>query len=266
MDRRAEYVELHQEWRSIATAFGIYTDAVNAELAEALRSRGIEAGKSKGRTRTKAYRSLLHPGDPREVLVASVEMLSDDERREVIAPYATSHEAAQVRYQMLSKAYDRTLDELAGIVEPKARADAARVATCVHTSTYSTQGFGATRYAERSARMIAADYQRANQGVAVTVVRNVEPGDAPRGPYATFPPSERFDILVAVETEADVDLVRRRAAASPITLREWVKQCWGSGVNPRVYMPLLPVGYEAKEGLDFFGGETRSAKAAGGAS
>ena len=42
-----------------------------------------------------------------------------------------------------------------------------------------------------------------------------------------------------------------------LSLCEWVRLCWKRGVNPRVYNPFLPVGYEEKVGLDFFGGEFR---------
>lgn len=38
-------------------------------------------------------------------------------------------------------------------------------------------------------------------------------------------------------------------------LREWVKGCWRRGVNPRVYNPFLPHGYEERVGLDYFGNE-----------
>jgi len=40
------------------------------------------------------------------------------------------------------------------------------------------------------------------------------------------------------------------------TLREQVRLCWKRGVNPRVYSPFLPHGYEQSVGLDYFGGET----------
>lgn len=41
----------------------------------------------------------------------------------------------------------------------------------------------------------------------------------------------------------------------PPTIREQVKMCWGRGINPRVYCPFLPHGYEGKVGLDFFGND-----------
>lgn len=36
-------------------------------------------------------------------------------------------------------------------------------------------------------------------------------------------------------------------------LVETVRKCWARGVNPRVYFPFLPHGYEAQHGLDYFG-------------
>ena len=41
------------------------------------------------------------------------------------------------------------------------------------------------------------------------------------------------------------------------SLREWVRQCWERGVNPRVSMPFLPQSFEEENGLDFFGGDLR---------
>lgn len=37
------------------------------------------------------------------------------------------------------------------------------------------------------------------------------------------------------------------------SLKEWMKACWNSGVNPRVYNPFLPNDLEEKIGIDHFG-------------
>ncbi len=52
------------------------------------------------------------------------------------------------------------------------------------------------------------------------------------------------------------EIVRRKPG---LTLRDWVKAQWKRGVNPRVISPFLSPDYEAKNGLDYFGGELKKA-------
>jgi len=61
-----------------------------------------------------------------------------------------------------------------------------------------------------------------------------------------------FEVWVATD-EAGAEAIARR----PESLREFLRSCWGAGVNPRVYDPFLPVGLEERLGLDFFGREVR---------
>ena len=42
-------------------------------------------------------------------------------------------------------------------------------------------------------------------------------------------------------------------------LREQVRRSWARGVNPRVFNPFLPHGYEEQEGIDYFGRDLRGA-------
>jgi hypothetical protein len=113
--------------------------------------------------------------------------------------------------------------------------------------TYSTQGYGASKYAQGIAEEIA-DKARA-VGLPVRVER--EHGErSERGTY----PSARW--AVYVETDA---LTARAIEYLPgPSVREWVRLCWKRGVNPRVYCPFLPVGYEEQAGLDHFGGERKA--------
>ena len=46
-------------------------------------------------------------------------------------------------------------------------------------------------------------------------------------------------------------------------LREYVRDCWRRGVNPRVYLPFLPYGYEAEVGIDEFGHDLHAKVATG---
>lgn len=48
------------------------------------------------------------------------------------------------------------------------------------------------------------------------------------------------------------DVIKR---LPPPPLVEFVRKCWGKGVNPRVYYPGLDTGFESEHGLDYFGGQ-----------
>lgn len=47
------------------------------------------------------------------------------------------------------------------------------------------------------------------------------------------------------------------ASGKGFTLREFLKACWGHGVNPRVLSPQIPHGLEERYGLDYFGNEVK---------
>lgn len=73
------------------------------------------------------------------------------------------------------------------------------------------------------------------------------------------PVSERYVSTgwrVLVEVAEDLDLLILAKMPGP-PLREQVRRCWARGVNPRVYNPFLPHGYEERVGLDYFGGEVK---------
>jgi hypothetical protein len=104
-------------------------------------------------------------------------------------------------------------------------------------STYGSQGFGAAKYAQGAVELVA-DVARA-QGVEV----EVRPLDDGRG----------YQARAKVAGQVDVEILRRKG----LSLREQVRMCWKRGVNPRVYNPFLPHGYEERAGLDFYGGEVK---------
>lgn len=62
---------------------------------------------------------------------------------------------------------------------------------------------------------------------------------------------------VAVRNE----LHGRAAKRKGVDMVELVRLCWSKGLNPRVYFPYLPHGFEERHGLDFFGGRKVPAKA-----
>jgi hypothetical protein len=60
-----------------------------------------------------------------------------------------------------------------------------------------------------------------------------------------------FHVTALVSDPIDVVIIKNKKEL----LRDWLKNCWKRGVNPRVYNPWLPVGLEDKMGLDYFGNE-----------
>lgn len=113
-----------------------------------------------------------------------------------------------------------------------------------HEGDYRSQGYGASRYAEGSVQL-DADVARAEgfvDGVDLLVLR----GEGARGS------GDQWLAVVRVEHELDVEILRRLPG---LPLREQVRLCWKRGVNPRVYLPGLPHGFEERTGLDYFGGE-----------
>lgn len=112
---------------------------------------------------------------------------------------------------------------------------------------YRSQGFGALHYAEGAVQFLA-DVARAQgfvDGVDLVVLTA----------------RDYDDVVVAavrVADAVDAEILRR---CPPPSLREQVRLCWKRGVNPRVYNPFLPHGYEEQVGLDFFGGDLRATAA-----
>jgi len=124
------------------------------------------------------------------------------------------------------------------------------------SSTYSTQGYGSDRYAKGAADMRADMFREAGFEVHIRRVEH----DAircmasyTRPIYTTHIP---VDYQVWVKGENVAGEFTPYAATHPFA--ETVRRCWERGVNPRVYWPLLPHGYEEKHGFDYFGRKTTS--------
>ena len=106
----------------------------------------------------------------------------------------------------------------------------------VSTATYSEHGQGAEMYARTKAEMIAAE--AAEHGVK-TEVRQEEGS---------------FTAVAFVKDISDAWLIGMKPRWQ---LREMVRQCWLRGVNPRVYNPAVPQGFETAQGIDFSGRDLR---------
>jgi hypothetical protein len=106
----------------------------------------------------------------------------------------------------------------------------------VYTRDYNTQGWGANQYAEARAREVAEQFELAGFKAEVKPVLNDKGAVFMREVFANTTPDQRELVL-----------------DKPCDMVEWVRLCWKRGVNPRVYNPWLPHGFEAEHGLDFFG-------------
>lgn len=110
----------------------------------------------------------------------------------------------------------------------------------VWESTYRSQGFGARKYAQMNAENMA-DHARYYE-IPVEVRQSEK--------KLTNVTLCDFGIW-AKTTREGWELIRHLPGPST---KEWVRMCWKRGVNPRVYNPFLPYGYEEQNGLDYFGG------------
>ncbi len=120
----------------------------------------------------------------------------------------------------------------------------------VSTSSYRSQGYGCAKYTREAAQ----DYvhHAARHGVRGEV------RDVALAQRTDLTDLSHCDVYVLVAGDRDVALLHDKPDDVP--LREWVRLCWKRGVNPRVYNPYLPHGYEEQNGLDFFGGERCAAR------
>jgi hypothetical protein len=116
--------------------------------------------------------------------------------------------------------------------------------TSVCTVSYNSQGFSASQYAKGAAEMSADAARLAN--VPVSVVRRLQ---APTLPWSSAP-LEYWDVVVRVQEQLDFEILKLRPEPP---LKEQVRLCWARGVNPRVYNPFLPYGYEKENGITYEG-------------
>lgn len=260
MNAREAYDEAYALWVAASAA---YHDAVDAweRAAKAAVIEGALAfvaslpGDERRRYRArKAYRVLADGSRGADERQSAAYRLLDADTFEVLAaPHRAEGDALSARWQAVRPALDAALTEAAQAA-PIAAGPEREVRT-VWTSTYSTQGYGASRYARASADMAASELR--TLGVDARIERRVLPGaPAARGPWSTYEPGEHFVVLAHLASIADVELVRRRK----VPLRAWVAACWAAGVNPRVYDPFLPAGLEERLGLDYQGRDVSPAR------
>ncbi len=151
------------------------------------------------------------------------------------------------QHQAQLKTIDATLASLAETL-PVWTNGTLRKAMIASAHTFMSQGYGASRYADRQAQMIA---DKARYHGLTAEVR----------PEGTARTENRWgityqDYAVWVNTDEDGwELLRRKAE---VPLKEWLRLCWKRGVNPRVYDPFLRPGLEEELGIDYFGNDVTS--------
>lgn len=114
----------------------------------------------------------------------------------------------------------------------------------VSENAYRTQGHGAMKYARGEAEEHADALAAA--GIPVAVAEVSYPSAVQNGRPL------RAVVVNAQCTGYDAEAVHRRALLEG-SIVEWVRRCWARGLNPRVYNPHLPHGFEEQYGLDYLG-------------
>lgn len=248
-DARARFVEVRGEWRAIEGAWSSYAESVERERVEALVAAAL--GK-RDKRRTKGY-GRLGAVEQDERRMGAYAVLGAEAADAITAPYRQQIEDGYARYTEVRDAYKSAIREAGRAAEP--RTGAPRLYSTTYASSYSTQGYGASRYARTSAELDVTAL--AALGVAAEVRRVVSERTSPRAQWETYEPGERYEVWAALDSEDDVEICKCR----PLSVRDVVKGCWSRGENPRVYMPFLPYGYEASVGLDYQGRDVDAAKA-----
>jgi hypothetical protein len=109
------------------------------------------------------------------------------------------------------------------------------------THAYASQGFGAVRYAEGKA--ILESLKPAHYGIKYEIEKQHLSYCRQYGVESAI-----FKVVVQLE-ELDTLVLKFKPEA---TLKEFVSGCWKRGLNPRVYYPLLPHGFEEEMGISHF--------------
>lgn len=113
------------------------------------------------------------------------------------------------------------------------------------TGDYRSVGFGADKYARHAVESSILHAQA--HGIPAHL--RVRQERYTHYPYIGYPKVEHgcttyFEAWVALD-KIGVEILRRKT----VSVVEWVRNCWANGVNPRVYQPFLPYGFEEKHGI-----------------
>ncbi len=236
MEARSRYVELRASKDAHYRASLEWERKAHDALVDALVGQAC-AGKP-ARRRSKAVTSRDFYGLSKLVGDALRERIQAD----VLAEYAPKRDAEWAAYLAAKQALPGIGKDAAILAHPTAPDTLLKVYE-VWDVTYQSQGFSAGTYARGSAELEADRLRLA--GIPCEVVRSDE--------------IKGYLVRAAVWCDVDVDLCRHLPAPS---LRQQVALCWQRGVNPRVFNPLLPHGYEQSVGLDYQGRDVAPSKGA----
>lgn len=145
------------------------------------------------------------------------------------------------------KALEAKLVELAGQATPVA-SDEWTMAYTVDNGAYRSVDMGSGTYAHNEAKNQVLHYQHQGLEAELRIERRERPSSlaSQRGK-----PFKWTDYEVWVKANPiDIKIADRRPGMSMV---EWVASCWKSGVNPRVYQPFLPHGFEEAHGIGWNG-------------
>jgi hypothetical protein len=119
----------------------------------------------------------------------------------------------------------------------------------VSDSDYMSQGFGAAKYAESSAKSRMRDFLLHTADVKIEEQFH----EFNKPVYGGSKGWKEWRVMV-LTTKIGIGIITRKKGEN---LKEFVKNCWKSGTNPRVFLPFLRVGIEDELGLDYFGNEKK---------
>lgn len=237
MEARSRYVELRASKDAHYRASLEWERKAHEALVDALV--GQACADKPARRQSKAVTSRDFYGLSKLVGDALRERIQAD----VLAEYAPKRDAEWDAFLAAKRALPGIGKDAAILAHPTAPDTLLKVYE-VWDATYQSQGFGAGTYARNAAELEVADRLRL-AGIPCEVVRSDE--------------IKGYLVRAAVWCDVDVDLCRHLPAPS---LRQQVALCWQRGVNPRVYDPFLPHGYEQSVGLDYQGRDVAPSKGA----
>lgn len=148
------------------------------------------------------------------------------------------------RYRKRKKLTEEKLCSLAREIEVTPSSDRYTYVDCISSSDYHTQT-NEHKYASEHAQRIADKFERYDIPSYVRQVVRSKGRDILRHKYTII----NYEIWAQID-ETGIEIINRKPGLS---LKEWMKQCWGRGVNPRVMNPFIPAGLENKLGIDYFG-------------
>jgi len=230
--------------RAERAAFDGLSHPANQELARELAIAAHAAGYTGPKKGRKRGAPPLPAGEI-EALILEHRRVPDPSP-EVEAAIAKTKEALVAKWEpkraaleARANALEEELRALAEVVTPLPGEHSLEVFS--HFANYSQGPGGDRRYAEARCKIDVAGFE------ALGIKGEVEQDRYINSTYRS---------RALVSSELDVEILKRKRALS---LREMVRLAWKLGVNPRVYWPMLPHGFEEKEGLDFFGNDLRAA-------